>query len=98
MAEEKTKAPAEETAVAPQETKVEAPVQDPQEFLENFNWEKYEQGIERVEDSKLQEFETLVAENFVDTADEEVVNGTVVHLTDREAIIDIKMSFVTIQI
>ncbi len=89
MAEEKTKAPAEETAVAPQETKVEAPVQDPQEFLENFNWEKYEQGIERVEDSKLQEFETLVAENFVDTADEEVVNGTVVHLTDREAIIDI---------
>jgi small subunit ribosomal protein S1 len=79
----------EETTEATQETKVETPVQDPKEFLENFNWEKYEQGIERVDDSKLQEFETLVAENFVDTADEEVVKGTVVYLTDREAIIDI---------
>jgi small subunit ribosomal protein S1 len=79
----------EENTEATQETEVETPVQDPKEFLENFNWEKYEQGIERVDDSKLQEFETLVAENFVDTADEEVVKGTVVYLTDREAIIDI---------
>jgi len=79
----------EETTEATQETKVETPVQDPKEFLENFNWEKYEQGIEKVEDSKLEEFEKLVSENFVDTADEEVVSGTVVYLTDREAIIDI---------
>ncbi|MBT8300086.1 MAG: 30S ribosomal protein S1, partial [Maribacter sp.] len=43
----------------------------------------------KVEDSKLEEFEKLVSENFVDTADEEVVTGTVVYLTDREAIIDI---------
>ncbi|MGB5435801.1 MAG: 30S ribosomal protein S1 [Maribacter sp.] len=91
MAEEKaTKAvEVEETTEATQETKVETPVQDPKEFLENFDWDKYEQGIERVDDSKLQEFETLVAENFVDTADAEVVQGTVVYLTDREAIIDI---------
>ncbi|MEO0526118.1 MAG: 30S ribosomal protein S1 [Bacteroidota bacterium] len=90
MAEEKATAPAEETAEAITETKVEAPAkQDPKEFLDNFDWDKYEQGIERVEDSKLKEFETLVAQNFVDTADEEVVEGTVVYLTDREAIIDI---------
>ncbi|MBT8308128.1 MAG: 30S ribosomal protein S1 [Maribacter sp.] len=92
MAEEKATKTVEETTEATQETqetKVETPVQDPKEFLENFNWEKYEQGIERVDDSKLQEFEALVAENFVDTADEEVVEGTVVYLTDREAIIDI---------
>lgn len=57
--------------------------------MENFDWDKYEQGIERVDDSKLKEFESLVAENFVDTADEEVVQGTVVYLTEREAIIDI---------
>jgi small subunit ribosomal protein S1 len=57
--------------------------------LENFNWDKYEQGIERVDDSKLEEFETLVSANFVDTADEEVVVGKVVYLTEREAIIDI---------
>jgi small subunit ribosomal protein S1 len=90
MAEEKTTAEVEETTEATQETKNETPVQqDPKEFLENFNWDKYEQGIERVDDSKLKEFESLVAENFVDTADEEVVEGTVVYLTDREAIIDI---------
>ncbi len=71
------------------EVKVQKPVQDPQEFLENFNWTKYEQGIEQVDDAKLQEFETLVAENFVDTMNEEVVQGTVVYITDREAIIDI---------
>jgi small subunit ribosomal protein S1 len=104
MAEEK-KAQVEETTEAIQETaeavqettetvveevkEQAAPVQDPKEFLENFNWEKYEQGIEKVDDSKLEEFEKLVSENFVDTADEEVVTGTVVYLTDREAIIDI---------
>ena len=87
--EETTEVQVEETAEAVKEVKVEAPVQDPQEFLENFNWEKYEQGIEKVEDSKLEEFEKLVSENFVDTADAEVVTGTVVYLTDREAIIDI---------
>ena len=89
MAEEKTTVEVEETTEATQETKVEAQAQDPKEFLENFDWEKYEQGIERVDDSKLKEFENLVAENFVDTADEEVVQGTVVYLTEREAIIDI---------
>ncbi|XLS27718.1 30S ribosomal protein S1 [Flavobacteriaceae bacterium M23B6Z8] len=63
--------------------------QNPEEFLANFNWQKYEEGIEQVEDEKLKEFESLVENNFVDTADEEVVEGTVVHLTEREAIIDI---------
>jgi small subunit ribosomal protein S1 len=89
MAEEKTNAEVAETTEATQQAAVETPQQDPQEFLENFNWEKYEQGIERVDDSKLKEFEKLVAENFVDTADAEVVEGKVVYITDREAIIDI---------
>jgi small subunit ribosomal protein S1 len=79
----------ETTAVESKEVKKEVPQVDPQEFLDNFDWDKYEEGIERVEDSKLQEFETLVEENFVDTADEEVVEGKVIHMTDREAIIDI---------
>ena len=104
MAEEKKAAEVvEETTTATQEAnetttevsetvetvKEETPKQDPKEFLENFDWDKYEEGIEKVDDSKLNEFEKLVAENFVDTADEEVVEGTVVHMTDREAIIDI---------
>ncbi|MCK0144995.1 30S ribosomal protein S1 [Arenibacter sp. F26102] len=89
MAEEKTTVEVEETTETTQETKVETPAQDPKEFLANFDWDKYEQGIERVDDTKLKEFEELVAENFVDTADAEVVQGTVVYLTEREAIIDI---------
>jgi len=100
MAEEKKTAKTAETVEATQETaetlqevvetkKEETPKQDPQEFLENFDWDKYEEGIERVDDTKLQEFESLVEENFVDTADAEVVEGHVVHMTDREAIIDI---------
>ena len=65
------------------------PQQTPEEFLENFNWHNYEEGIDPVQDDKLVEFENLVKENFVDTADDEVVQGVVVHMTDREAIIDI---------
>ncbi|WP_445381850.1 30S ribosomal protein S1 [Robiginitalea sp. IMCC43444] len=89
MAEEKKVAEAVETAETVKQAEAPAQKQDPQEFLSNFDWEKYEEGIEKVDDSKLKEFEELVAENFVDTADEEVVEGTVTHLTDREAIIDI---------
>ncbi len=89
MAEEKQNVEVEETALAPEVKEAKQPEQDPQEFLENFDWDKYEEGIERVDDTKLKEFENLVEENFVDTADEEVVEGKVVHMTDREAIIDI---------
>ena len=63
--------------------------QDPQNFLDSFDWDKYQEGIERVDDKKLKEFEDLVAKNFVDTAHEEVVVGKVINITDREAIIDI---------
>ena len=30
---------------------------NPQEFLANFDWHKYEEGIEAVDESKLKEFE-----------------------------------------
>ncbi|ATA67176.1 30S ribosomal protein S1 [Capnocytophaga cynodegmi] len=59
------------------------------EFLKNFDWTKYEEGIESVQEDKLKNFEDLVKNNFVDTQDNEVVEGTVVRITDREAIIDI---------
>ncbi|MGC1632607.1 MAG: 30S ribosomal protein S1 [Gelidibacter sp.] len=62
---------------------------NPEKFLAEFNWHNYEEGIEQVDDKKLQEFEKLVSENFVDTLDDEVVEGVVIHLTDRDAIIDI---------
>ena len=62
---------------------------NPDQFLKDFNWHNYEEGIDPVADEKLDEFEKLVAENFVETLDDQVVEGTVVHITDRDAIIDI---------
>jgi small subunit ribosomal protein S1 len=62
---------------------------NPDKFLKDFDWHNYEEGIEQVADKKLEEFEKLVNENFVDTLNNEVVEGTVVHMTDRDAIIDI---------
>ena len=62
---------------------------NPEQFLKDFNWHNYEEGIDPVADEKLDEFEKLVAENFVETLDDQVVDGTVVHMTDRDAIIDI---------
>ena len=59
------------------------------DFLENFDWENYEEGIETIEDKKLKEFEKIVSENFVDTKGADVVVGKVIHMTDKEAIIDI---------
>lgn len=60
-----------------------------EDFLADFNWHHYEEGIDVIEDKQLAEFEELVGKNFVDTADDDVIEGTVVHMTDREAIIDI---------
>ncbi len=62
---------------------------NPEKFLADFNWHNYEEGIDPIDDGKLEEFEKLVKENFVDTLDDEVVEGKVIHITDRDAIIDI---------
>ena len=62
---------------------------NPEKFLKEFNWHNYEEGIDQVDDKQLEEFEKLVSENFVDTLDDEVVEGEVIHITDRDAIIDI---------
>ncbi len=62
---------------------------DPEAFLNDFNWHNYQEGIDPIDDGKLEEFEKLVADNFVDTLDDEVVDGEVVFITDRDAIIDI---------
>jgi len=65
------------------------PAVSAEQFLKDFNWHNYEEGIDVIEDTQLEEFEKLVAENFVDTLNDEVVTGTVINLTDRDAIIDI---------
>ncbi len=62
---------------------------NPEQFLADFNWHNYEEGIDPIDDQKLEEFEQLVTENFVATLDDEVVTGKVINITDRDAIIDI---------
>jgi small subunit ribosomal protein S1 len=63
--------------------------QDPQKFLEEFNWEAYEQGIEPIKDEKLLEFEKLVEEKIKVLDENELIEGTVIDITDRDVIIDI---------
>jgi small subunit ribosomal protein S1 len=63
--------------------------QTPEEFLANFNWENYQEGIDAVDAKNLKEFEELVAKTFISTDSEEVVEGVVVRITDRDAIVDI---------
>ncbi len=97
VAEEKAAKKEEKTAVAEMTTEetskpkreLSLKESNPEKFLEEFNWHNYEEGIDPIDDGKLEEFEKLVAENFVDTLDDEVVDGKVVFITDRDAIIDI---------
>jgi len=60
-----------------------------QEFLTDFNWHNYAEGIDPVDEKNLQEFEELVTRTFISTDHEEVVEGVVVRITDRDAIVDI---------
>ena len=60
-----------------------------EEFLANFNWHNFQEGIDAVDEKNLQEFETLVSKTFIATDQEEVVEGVVVRITERDVIVDI---------
>ncbi len=60
-----------------------------EEFLQEFNWHNFEEGIDPVDEQNLREFENLVEKTFISTEGDEVVEGTVVRITDRDAIVDI---------
>ena len=77
----------EETPVV--EAKKEEPKKDAKAFLEEFDWHKYEEGIEAVNEEQLKAFDAALegTSGFVD--ERQVIDGTVVRMTDREAIIDI---------
>ena len=64
-------------------------IQSQEEFLANFNWHNFEEGIDVVDEKNLLEFEELVTKTFIATDQEEVVDGTVVRITDRDVIVDI---------
>jgi small subunit ribosomal protein S1 len=64
-------------------------IKDQESFLADFNWHNYAEGIDPIDASNLQEFEDLVSKTFISTSDEEVVEGVVVRITDRDVIVDI---------
>ena len=60
-----------------------------EEFLNSFNWHQYQEGIDKIDEKQIKEFEKLVQANFVDTSDDNIILGEVIHLTERDVIIDI---------
>ena len=59
------------------------------DFLSSFNWHQYQEGIDELDEKQIKEFEKLVEKNFVDTSDDNIIQGEVIHLTDKDVIIDI---------
>ena len=63
---------------------------DPQDdFLTNFNGHQYKEGIDELDEKQIKEFEKLVEKNFVDTSDDNIILGEVIHMTEKDVIIDI---------
>ena len=72
-----------------EETKKTAEAVNPEQFLANFNWHRYEEGIDEVDESKLKEFEKALEGTVGFVNERDVIEGEVVRITDRDAIIDI---------
>ncbi|MEP0479161.1 MAG: 30S ribosomal protein S1, partial [Nonlabens sp.] len=74
---------ASQDGVADAQTEKKTPVitspqqEDPAAFLDSFDWERYSEGIEKVDEEQLKAFEKLVSDNFVDTIDTDVIEGVV---------------------
>jgi small subunit ribosomal protein S1 len=77
----------ETTAPAVEET-VEETV-NPEQFLADFNWHRYEEGIDEVDQEKLVAFEKALEGTVGFVNERDVIEGTVIRITDRDAIIDI---------
>jgi len=91
-AKTKVKKEAKEEAKVEEEIKEDAPVAEavnPEEFLENFDWHKYEEGIEAVDEENIKAFEAALEGTLGLVNEREVIEGLVVRKTDREVIIDI---------
>jgi small subunit ribosomal protein S1 len=78
-----------EKSVKTSPTKAKKKAEPQDDFLTNFNWHQYQEGIDELDDKQIKEFEKLVEKNFVDTSDDNIIEGEVIHLTDKDIIIDI---------
>ena len=71
------------------ETKeVEAPVTSPEEDVD-FDWDAFEHGRSNLPSDEADKLEKMYADTLTSSVEHEVVDGKVVSITDREAIIDI---------
>ncbi|MDP2069018.1 MAG: 30S ribosomal protein S1 [Lutibacter sp.] len=73
-----------ETVEAPKVAKV-----NPEEFLANFDWHMFEEGIEAIDAENLKSFEAALEVTLGIVSEREVIEGVVIRKTDREVIIDI---------
>ncbi|MFO7672612.1 MAG: 30S ribosomal protein S1 [Lutibacter sp.] len=73
-----------ETVEAPKVAKV-----NPEEFLANFDWHMFEEGIEAIDAENLKSFEAALEVTLGIVSEREVIEGIVIRKTDREVIIDI---------
>jgi len=81
--------PVVEAAPVVEEEKVEEVKVSPEEFLESFDWHKYEEGIEAVDEDNIKAFEAALEGTLGLVNEREVIDGTIVRKTEREVIIDI---------
>jgi len=63
-------------------------IEEQDQFV-NFDWAAFEAGIEDTDPKVREEMEKLYDESLGDVVETDVVEGTVVRMNDREAIIDI---------
>ena len=95
--EEKAKAPKKETKTeTTKEAVVEAPKEeevkvDPSQFLADFDWDGYEQGVGTADNEQRAAFEKLLEEDPIPALNRgDIITGKVNRITEREVIIDIK--------
>jgi small subunit ribosomal protein S1 len=58
-------------------------------FLETFDWHNFEEEINKVDETELKKFNELIEATIVTSDDTSLMEGIVVRITDRDAIVDI---------
>jgi len=98
QAEEQVK---EEQPVEPQDEATEKPEEKPAEEKpakasgkkagddDDFDWDAYEQGMETIDDEKLKAFEDIIEKQIRVYEENDVIEGTVKAITEKDVIIDI---------
>ncbi|NQX82762.1 MAG: 30S ribosomal protein S1 [Flavobacteriaceae bacterium] len=62
---------------------------NPEQFLKEFDWDKHVEGIEAINDAETAEFEAALEQVVGFLNERDVVEGTIVKILERDAIIDV---------